>query len=207
MRGDERTREYRDQMSAVKQYTAMHAIPRHLRDSMREHVELHFQVEKLWGIALAGGRTLGVKAGEGECRSGAGTFHSLSQEAADWLYLVQALNPSGPCWLMCSKALSQAWTMAPGFRCPLLFGVCLCSWSRFESLPFRGLGGPIRPRASRGLSNHTLTRRWVQTLDTPGAPAVMQSGADVSCACRPALADPALRQGHVPWAVSQPLDP
>ena len=35
VRGDERTREYRDRMKAVSEYTDQHGIPKMLRDSMQ----------------------------------------------------------------------------------------------------------------------------------------------------------------------------
>ena len=46
MRGDEKTREYRDRVKAVLEYTSQHGIPKVLCDSMQEHVELYFRSQE-----------------------------------------------------------------------------------------------------------------------------------------------------------------
>ena len=55
VRGDERTREYREKMAGVQQYSEHHAVPHTLRESMRQHVELHFQVRSASACVLAMG--------------------------------------------------------------------------------------------------------------------------------------------------------
>lgn len=46
VRGDERTREYRDRMKSVQEYTQQHSIPKVVSDLMQEHVELHFRSQE-----------------------------------------------------------------------------------------------------------------------------------------------------------------
>lgn len=42
VKGDERMGRYRDQMRALQHYSALHALPADLRESMMRHLKLHF---------------------------------------------------------------------------------------------------------------------------------------------------------------------
>ena len=73
VRGDERTREYREKMAGVQQYSEHHAVPHTLRESMRQHMELHFQVRS------ASACMPGVGSGQDACRLQRGLVLPLAE--------------------------------------------------------------------------------------------------------------------------------
>lgn len=43
---DERSKNYRDRISNLKEYSSLNQLPSELHENMRAHLELHFQSEQ-----------------------------------------------------------------------------------------------------------------------------------------------------------------